>query len=65
MRLPPIDFQTQLIDPSTGTPTQFLMLAWQILTELRLNDLNDVAITNPVNGQVLTYDGVQKKWIPS
>lgn len=65
MKLPPITTMTQLVDPETGNPTMFFQNAWNILLNLGLSDLADVRISNPTNGQVLTYDGVQKKWIPS
>lgn len=60
--LPPVDFQTVLVNPD-GTPTEFFMNAWQALMNLRLTDLEDTNIDTPLNGEVLTYDGTESKWI--
>jgi hypothetical protein len=60
----PLNWQEPIVDKD-GRPTDFLMVLWEQLRSLTLSELLDVDISNPVNGQVLTYDASLKKWIPS
>lgn len=62
LRLPPLDKSTPIVN-SDGTPSEFFILAWQFLLNFSLSDLDDVRLTSPTNGQVLTYDGTEKKWV--
>lgn len=63
----PIDklaWNTQIVDPETGTPNQFFILAWQtLLSKVNLIDFPD----NPADGATLTltYNAEKKKWIDS
>lgn len=61
----PLSWQTQIVDPQTGTPTQAFLSLWQQLVGLGLGDLVDVSLGTPSDGQVLTYSAAQGKWIPS
>lgn len=59
----PIDWQSQLVDPATGRPTQLFLSLWQQLRTMGIGSLADVNISNPADGDVLTYSAAQGKWI--
>lgn len=63
--LGPLSWQEPIVDLKTGRPTQYFIQVWNQLLTLGLADLDDVRISNPTNGQVLTYSEAEKKWIPS
>lgn len=57
-------WNTQIVDPETGTPNQFFILAWQTL----LSKINEIELpVAPTDGDVLvlTYSAEKKKWIGS
>ncbi len=62
-KTPPINWNTQIIDLKTGYPTQAFITFIEALVQLGLVGLSDTNIVNPADGQQLTYNAAQKKWI--
>lgn len=74
--IPPLNFQTPIVDPDTGFPSsQFIQLFQQLSGNTQdladgalpedagLDDLSDVSADSPNAGDVLSYDGTN--WTPS
>lgn len=60
-----MSWQTKIVDPETGLPTAAFLDMWETVAKLGLDALSDVNISNPSDGQVLTYSAAQGKWIAS
>lgn len=65
-KVSPLDWQSPIVDPETGRPTQLFITAWNLLLTLGLGDLQDVFLQGtPADGYTLTYSAAEAKWIAS
>jgi hypothetical protein len=64
-KIPPLHWQSQIVNTETGCPTDLFITVWNLLIARGLGGLSDVSITNPTDGQVLTYSAAEGKWIAS
>ncbi|TXH33746.1 MAG: hypothetical protein E6Q98_20850 [Rhodospirillaceae bacterium] len=58
----PVDSGFKWMNPD-GTPTQYFAELIQSMWDRTLTQ--PVAVTEPANGDVLTYNGTTKKWEPA